>query len=103
MIKYIEENYNRKISLQDVAESVHMSVNHACRLFKSETGKTILSYINELKINTAKKLLSADNYKVFEIANMLGYDNVNYFSTNYKKYTQESPTDYQQNSTKIQR
>ena len=36
MLKYIDENYTKKISLQDVAESVHMSINHACRLFKSE-------------------------------------------------------------------
>ena len=38
MVKYIDENYTKKISLQDVAESVHMSINHACRLFKNEFG-----------------------------------------------------------------
>ena len=94
---YIDNNYNRKISLEDVGEYVNLSVVHLSRLFKAETGKTVLDYINDSKMLKAEQMLNTGKYKIYEIANELGFNNAHYFSTMFKKFTGMTPSEYLQN------
>lgn len=77
-----------------VAAYIGLSPTHTSRIFKKDTGKTLIDFINEKKIEKAKILLSNKSYKVYEVAEMMGFQNIHYFSTLFKKYTGISPTKY---------
>lgn len=96
-IDYINENYRKKLSLEDIAQYINLSVVHTSRLFKKETGKTVLDYISEVKLTKAKQMLDTGKYKVYEVADELGFNNAHYFSTLFKKFTGSTPSEYLQN------
>lgn len=93
-IKYINENYKNEISLEDVAEHVYLSTVHMSRLFKKETGKNLMDYVNMVRIEKAKALLNTHKYKIYEVAEMVGFKDNHYFSTMFKKYAHMTPTEY---------
>lgn len=93
-IDYIHANYQKKITLEDVASHIFLSPVHTSRIFKKETGKNLIDYINEVKIKKAKKLLDNGEYKIYEVAQIVGFDNAHYFSTLFKKYTNKTATEY---------
>ncbi len=93
-IEYIEQNFRNNISLTDVAEHIHLSTIHTSRLFKAKTGKKITDYINELRIDAAKKLIDTQEYKICDIASMVGVPDNHYFSKLFKKYTGKTPSEY---------
>ena len=87
-------NYQNDISLDDVANHVYLSTVHMSRLFKKETGKNLMDYINMVRIEKAKILLDTHRYKIYEIAEMVGFKDNHYFSTMFKKYVHMTPTEY---------
>ena len=93
-IKYINENYKNEISLEDVADHVYLSSVHMSRLFKKETGKNLMDYVNMVRIEKAKALLDTRQYKIYEVAELVGFKDNHYFSTMFKKYTHMTPTEY---------
>lgn len=96
-IQYINENYKKNLSLESISMYIGLSVVHTSRLFKKETGKTVLDYINEIKLAKAKEMLDTGKYKVYEVADELGFNNSHYFSTIFKRYTGVSPREYLKN------
>ncbi len=96
-IDFIDENYKKKITLEDVSRHIGLSEVYISRLFKKETGKTFLDYINEVKLSSAKQMLDTGKYKVYEVADELGFNNSHYFSTLFKKFTGLTPSEYLQN------
>lgn len=96
-LSYIDENYGKKMSLEDVSKHIGLSVVHTSRLFKKETGKTVLDYINEVKMIKAKQMLATGKYKVYEVADELGFNNSHYFSTLFKKFNDFTPSEYLNN------
>lgn len=95
---YIDAHYQHKLTIQDIADHVHLSVNHIAGLFKKETGQTIFDYITSVRISTAKQLLDNPIYKIYEIADRTGYPDANYFTKVFKKYTGLSPKEYRDES-----
>ncbi len=93
---YINKHYKDNPSLEDVAQYVSLSSSYFSRLFCKETGQTFISYVTSLKIDKAKELLKNTHYKVYEIAEMIGYENTHYFSRIFKKATGQSPYDYRE-------
>lgn len=91
---YIHENYHNDINLNDLAESAGISVSHMRRIFSEETGTNILYYINSLRINEAKELLSNSNLSISEIASKVGYFNNQSFNRFFKKYEGITPSEY---------
>ncbi len=94
IIKYISENYSSPITLPDIAAYANLSIEYMCRLFKKKTGKSIVDYINECRVKKAQEILNTKSYKVYEVAEMVGITNPQYFSTMFKKYTGMSPSEY---------
>ena len=93
----IDRHYSdEKLSLSMIAEEVFLSSNYISSLFKKQEQMTISDYIMQVRISKAKKLLSSTNYKTYEIANMVGYTNSQYFSVLFKRITGYSPTEYKQ-------
>lgn len=79
IIKYIEENYRKQISLSILSEHCNLNEHYISRIFKEETGENYLLYLNRIRINEAKKLLGDTNLKIYEIAEATGFSsNVNF-------------------------
>ncbi len=93
-ISYIKENYMHKISLASVAEHVGLSSGYLCRIFKDETGGSINTYINNLRMNKAGELLSDKNSYIKEVAVAVGFEDQLYFSRLFKRYSGLTPSEY---------
>ncbi|MFW6308679.1 MAG: response regulator [bacterium] len=96
--RYIEKNYDRELSLKDIASSIPLTKNYFANLFKEKTGRTAMSYLKEVRIRKAKEMLSNSDLKIYEIAEKVGYNNSNYFSKVFKEDTGSSPSDYRKNN-----
>ena len=94
--KYIEENYsNPELSAQMVADHLNISTGHLSHLFRKETEYTMSGYVLECRMNAAKRYLKDYRYKVYEVAEMVGYKDLTYFSATFKKFVGVTPKDYQ--------
>lgn len=95
-IKYIDENYsNPDLSVDMVAESIGVSAGHLSRLFRKETDYTMMTYLVNRRMRAAKDLLKDYSHKVYEVAEMVGYRDIAYFSATFKKSVGVSPSEYQ--------
>ncbi len=95
-LSYIADHYGDEgICVRVIAESIGLSEGHLSHLFKKETEYTVMSYITRYRMQAAMKLLSNCRYKVYEVAEMVGYRDITYFSTTFKKIVGVSPSEYQ--------
>ena len=78
-----------------IAQHLGISEGHLSHVFKKETNYTALGYLTQYRIHTARKLLRDCRYKVYEVAEMVGYRDVAYFGSTFKKLTGMSPSEYQ--------
>ena len=95
--KYMEENFSKDISLEDVSMKVDISSYYFSKLFKEETGRNFIEYLTELRMEEAKRLLKETDMSMKEICGMVGYSDPNYFSRSFKKYTGVTPTEAREN------
>lgn len=93
---YIEENYVKNITLEDVSQAVNISSYYLSRVFKEGTGSNFIDYLTMLRIEKAKDLLSKTQYSMKEICVMSGYSDPNYFSKTFKKNVGVTPTEYRE-------
>lgn len=93
---YIEANYTKNITLEDVSREVNISSYYLSRIFKEETGENFIDYLTDLRIEKAKELLSTTQYSMKEICVMSGYSDPNYFSKTFKKNVGVTPTEYRE-------
>ena len=92
---YIRRNYaDPELSLDEIAEYVHLNTSYLCTAFKQETGNTIKNFITDIRIEAAKKQLDAGNGKIYEIGTSVGYQSSQYFSQVFYKKVGVSPNDY---------
>lgn len=92
-IEYIHEHYAEDINLAELSEKVSLSRNHLSMIFKKKIGDTFNNYLTKVRMEKAKRLLLEGKYLIYEVAEMVGYKNVPYFSTLFKKYTNSNPSD----------
>ncbi|MDF2878943.1 MAG: response regulator containing CheY-like receiver domain and AraC-type DNA-binding domain [Clostridia bacterium] len=95
-IHYINQNYMKKITLEEVANAVHVSPNYFSKIFKEETGINFAIYLNQVRVEGAKKLLIADDASLVDVAYLAGFEDQSYFSRVFKKYTGISPKRYKE-------
>ncbi|MEM1485122.1 helix-turn-helix domain-containing protein [Oscillospiraceae bacterium PP1C4] len=93
---YIKENYDKKLTLQDICEEVYLSPNYFSCLFKKVTGETYMDYLKNVRMDQAKRLLFDPKRKVYEIAAEIGYSDYKYFTTQFKKMIGLSPKEYRE-------
>lgn len=94
--QYIEKNFTKNISLDDISEKVNISSYYLSRIFKEGTGENFIDYLTRLRIEKAKELLSTTQYSMKEICMMSGYSDPNYFSKSFKKNVGVTPTEYRE-------
>lgn len=90
----IDHQYTKNITVKLISDQVGLTPNYISQIFKKETGITITKKITEVRIEAAKELLKGSNFKVFEVAEMVGFDNPYYFSTVFKKNTGIHPSKF---------
>ena len=93
---FIDENYARDISLDEVSQNVDISPYYFSKLFKEATGDTFIEYLTRLRLDKAKKLIQHSELSMKEICQQVGYSDPNYFSRIFKKNVGLSPTDYKE-------
>lgn len=93
-IKYIHKHYDKKITVEEIAEAVNYSPNYLCSIFRKETNISLTEYINSIRIKEAKKLLLNSNLKNYEIAEKVGFADDNYFARTFKQVTGVRPNDF---------
>lgn len=100
ILRYLRENIHKKISLDDVCERFNYSRSFICKAFKNQTGESLISCFNRMKAKKAAKLLSETAKSVTDIAMELGFKEIKYFDTVFKKHYDVSPVQYRVDAAK---
>ena len=87
-------NSAQKINLDEISFKLGFSKSYIKSQFKKRTGKSIIQYFIDMKIDKAKELLSQNKYTISEISDILGFGSIFYFSRQFKLHTDMSPTEY---------
>lgn len=93
-ILLIEADLTADLSLRTLADAQKISAGYLSALFRKETGKTLTDYVNEKRVEAAKRLLKTTNLQVQTVAQHCGIFDVHYFTKIYKKYTGMTPREY---------
>ena len=93
-IRYISQNFSRNFTLDEVADHVHLNPAYFSTLFKQSTGSSFKEYLNMVRIEESKRLLSNTDYSIIDISLATGFEDQSYFSKVFKKYTGLTPKQY---------
>jgi len=91
---YIRDHFKEQISLDEMADQVHMTVPAFCRYFKKNSRKTFTKFVNEYRIVHASKLLAETSSSITDIAYESGFNNFSHFNKRFKEFTGKSPSEY---------
>lgn len=94
VLQYLHANYTQHITLEQLSEMVYVSTSYLSRQFKKRIGMTVISYLNALRIETAKGLLAFSDINVNEIAYQVGFDSPKYFYRKFRAMVGESPASF---------
>jgi two-component system response regulator YesN len=100
VLNYIEKNYFKKITLEEVAEYINFSPFYLSKLFKKEIGINFIDYVTELKMEKARDLLANTDIPIINISLELSYNGPNYFSRVFKKSSGVTPSQYRDTKLK---
>lgn len=94
--KIIVNNLDKEISLDKIASKLYLNPSYLSRLFKENVGKSYTKYVMEKRIEKAKYLLKEENYKIYEIGELVGYENTKYFNKIFKELVGITPKEYRE-------
>ena len=100
-IQFITNNFNKNITLKDVADEVFLSQNYLSELFKKETGEGFYEFLSNYRIKRAKEMLITTNLKIYEVAESVGYNDSITFGRAFKKITGTTPNSFRNNKVKL--
>ena len=92
--QYMQENFDRRITVEELAQRCSLSVSHFSRKFKEEYGYPPLRYLLRLRVEKAKKYLKDEDRQITEIALLCGFSDTSHFTECFRKETGVTPTDY---------
>jgi YesN/AraC family two-component response regulator len=96
IIAYIHEHYEQDITVKMMARYVIMSENYVSALFRKKTGKNLIGYLHEVRINKAKAYIENTDLPIHEIGRLVGFVNDNYFIRIFKRFTNLTPSQYRE-------
>lgn len=96
IVRYINEHFSEIYSLNQIADHMHISKQHLCRLFKQSMNMTLIDYLNKIKIKNACAFLETTDISMTEICLKCGFGSSAYFSTIFKNNTGMTPLKYRQ-------
>lgn len=92
--RYLERNIGKRLTLDDVSKKFNYSRSFICKIFKEETGESLITYFNRIKIEEAMRLLRETDRRASEISELLGFSEPKYFGAIFKKQVGISPASY---------
>ncbi|RAP76779.1 helix-turn-helix transcriptional regulator [Paenibacillus montanisoli] len=92
--QYMRSHIGEPLKLEHLAQLVHWSPNYLCRVFKAHANMTPMAYLQRLRMTEAEKLLLFTDFPVFEIAEMLGYEDASYFARLFRRHHGRAPSEY---------
>lgn len=95
-LKYVKENYRKDLTMAEVANRICLNYSYFSLLFKGRTGMNFIDYLKTVRIEKAKELLKNTDYKIYEISEMVGYNNTKHFATTFREFTGISPREYRE-------
>lgn len=93
-IAYMEQNYQKKLTLQEVADQCYVSQWHLSKLLNSHANKSFYDILNAVRIKAAKKLLEDPSLKIGDVGEMVGYTDAGHFARTFKKLEGISANEY---------
>lgn len=93
-IDYIRNNYSDKITVETLADQCHLSKSYFMNMFKKVTGKTVIGYLMQVRIDNACKLLANEHMAASEAAVSVGYTNISNFNRQFKQLTGLTPKEF---------
>lgn len=100
MQRFLRDNINKKLTLDDICSRFSYSRSFLCKTFKEQTGETLISCFNRLKVEEAKRLLRETTDSVTGISCSLGFREVKYFDSLFKKHTGITPNAYREQTAR---
>ncbi|NOU70996.1 response regulator [Paenibacillus sp. LMG 31458] len=94
IMAYIQDHYDRNISVKAMAEMVQLDEKYLSGLFHKKTGESLIQYVQRIRVEKAKEALRFTEVPVNEIGELVGFLNPNYFYRTFKKWTHQTPSDY---------
>lgn len=96
-VDYIRQNFAKEgLSLQEVAEQVHVSTTYLSTIFKKRMGVNFSDFLTETRMKAAMEWLAREDMRTYEVAERVGYSNPQYFSVSFKKHTGMTPSEFRQ-------
>lgn len=99
-LQNINKNFTEKLSLEDMATSLHISKNHLCQIFHEKTGFRFCQYLNMQRIKHAQEMIQEDRKNLEYISYACGFGSQCHFSTTFKNYVGMTPNEYRKTHTK---
>lgn len=93
VVSYIENHYAERLTLKQIAGAFYINTSYLGQIFKRETGESFTDYVNKYRIRKATELLSDPSYKIYEVAEKVGFTDYHYFLKIFKKITGVNPTE----------
>lgn len=98
-LEYIDEHYNQNVNLEDTSEHLELNKCYFCSLLKEETGLTFTQYLNQKRVEEAKKLLKSTELAIRDVAKKTGFNSQSYFNVVFRKETGLTPLRYRYKNT----
>ncbi len=95
-VKYVQENYRNDLTMAEVANHISLNYSYFSILFKEKTGMNFVDYLRMIRIEKAKELLQNSIYKIYEVSEMVGYNNTKHFTTTFRTLTGISPKEFRE-------
>ena len=96
---YIRRNYSKNLTQEFIASLFYLNRSYLSQLFKKKTGEKFVDFLNDVRIEKAKELLTNTDKKMYSIAKAVGYDNTKYFFRIFKKRMGITPEQYRLENT----
>jgi AraC-like DNA-binding protein len=94
IMSFLNKNYTRQISLDEIASFAAMNASAFCRYFRSKTGKSFKNYILDMRIGYACKLLLMEDISISQLSSQCGFETISHFNKTFKKNTGHVPSQY---------
>lgn len=101
IVKFIENNYMNKITIQEISKEAGFSQSHFMKYFKNTMGTSFIDYLNEYRLTMASRLLVSSESSILDIAAEVGFDNLSYFNRTFKKRFGQTPSAYRKGSGNV--
>ena len=96
VVDYINKNYSKDITLNEITRHAYLSKFHFSRIFKKHTSYSPYQYLIAVRLNHSKQLLLNNNYSIKEVADKCGFKRLDYFSSIFKKKFKCNPSKYRE-------